>query len=512
MNIQENKRYASAGFIIDIDQHTVEANGSVVNVRPRTFTLLKLLLMQSKQVVSKEVLLESIWDDVVVDEQVLFQSISEIRQLFKNPTVIKTYPRKGYIWTCDVEEVKDGFFSRHKKALILICALLMSAALGAGFVWHHQQKNHTDSTSAPQLQNKVPSAQELALQKHDLSGSVLILPIKTSINSIEHQWVNLGGMDQLISLLRPSELAVVRDTEVVLWLMQEAQLKRDYQSDEVHKLFQHTQASAIVESLLTGNINEYRLLYKIHQSAHVSQGLIEAQSIDQALILLAEELSGKLNTQAAKNKFDYSSDYRNALLVSALELMEQENYKDAQALLKTLLETEKDNLIARRKLAESLFHLGQAEQALNVLDEAASIALAKQDFNLSRIYYWQAVIENSLQNHDAALSYLQQADAVVAEDWLYAAYIAELRGILFSQTGKVEQGISSYKNALSNYGNMFCPNGRGRTYLHLAHAYFNLGQKQQAEEQFEQAQALMQNYQLDRLQAYSDNMQNLLAN
>ncbi|OUS18629.1 hypothetical protein A9Q97_00715, partial [Rhodospirillales bacterium 47_12_T64] len=48
--------------------------------------------------------LSTVWDDVTVGEQVLFQTIRELRNLFSGLDVIKTHPRKGYAWVINVEK------------------------------------------------------------------------------------------------------------------------------------------------------------------------------------------------------------------------------------------------------------------------------------------------------------------------------------------------------------------------------------------------------------------------
>ncbi len=72
--------YTSQAFVIDPVRYVVEGPSGVINVRPKTFALLVILLQHPREVLSKAFLLETIWDDVAVGEQVLFQSIAEIRK------------------------------------------------------------------------------------------------------------------------------------------------------------------------------------------------------------------------------------------------------------------------------------------------------------------------------------------------------------------------------------------------------------------------------------------------
>ena len=82
-------------------------NDEIIKIRPKTFSLLLMFLKNPYKILSKQVLLETVWDDVEVTEQVLFQTILELRNIFNNKDVIKTHPRKGYAWVTDVEQVTE---------------------------------------------------------------------------------------------------------------------------------------------------------------------------------------------------------------------------------------------------------------------------------------------------------------------------------------------------------------------------------------------------------------------
>ena len=93
---------------------TLLLNGVVTKIRPKTFALLMLFLQHPFKVLSKQMLLDTIWDDVEVSEQVLFQTIRELRQFFVDVEVIKTHPRKGYAWIADVEEYSPQIENNQK--------------------------------------------------------------------------------------------------------------------------------------------------------------------------------------------------------------------------------------------------------------------------------------------------------------------------------------------------------------------------------------------------------------
>ena len=88
-----------------IDEHALSlqnAEGVKLNIRPKTCQLLLYLVKHEGQAIDKQTLLETVWAETVVTEQVVFQSINEIRQLFREQDVIKTIPKQRYIWLPEV--------------------------------------------------------------------------------------------------------------------------------------------------------------------------------------------------------------------------------------------------------------------------------------------------------------------------------------------------------------------------------------------------------------------------
>ena len=103
----------------------ISPDGEETIVRAKTSQVLQLLLEGKGQIQSKENILQTIWNDVVVDEQVIFQSIKELRKVFGDSDVIKTYPRKGYAWIPSIGlvaepvlESNSGLQPAHAKPLM----------------------------------------------------------------------------------------------------------------------------------------------------------------------------------------------------------------------------------------------------------------------------------------------------------------------------------------------------------------------------------------------------------
>lgn len=70
--------------------------GRRVSLRPKTAVLLKVLVQQPNQIVSKSQLAERVWGGRLVSEQSLFQAISELRAVLGDEPMIITHPNRGY--------------------------------------------------------------------------------------------------------------------------------------------------------------------------------------------------------------------------------------------------------------------------------------------------------------------------------------------------------------------------------------------------------------------------------
>ncbi len=81
-----------------------------VPVEPRAFRVLIVLLRSPQKVITKDELLNTVWDDVEVTDNSLTRSIVKLRQALgddaRSPTLIETVAKVGYRFMCPVEARK----------------------------------------------------------------------------------------------------------------------------------------------------------------------------------------------------------------------------------------------------------------------------------------------------------------------------------------------------------------------------------------------------------------------
>lgn len=85
-------------FNLDL-QALVESNGNMIPLRPQTCDVLRLLAEKAGTIVTKNQIIDRVWDGEAVSDDSIYQCISEIRQALKKTGSVKvrTVSRKGYV-------------------------------------------------------------------------------------------------------------------------------------------------------------------------------------------------------------------------------------------------------------------------------------------------------------------------------------------------------------------------------------------------------------------------------
>ena len=85
------------------DQLILYKHDEIVPLKHTQALLLDYFLTQPSGIHSKDAIMSSVWKDKVVSEQVVFQTISQLRAIFGSHA-IKTFSKKGYQWQIAIEE------------------------------------------------------------------------------------------------------------------------------------------------------------------------------------------------------------------------------------------------------------------------------------------------------------------------------------------------------------------------------------------------------------------------
>jgi TolB-like protein/DNA-binding winged helix-turn-helix (wHTH) protein/cytochrome c-type biogenesis protein CcmH/NrfG len=148
-----SKRLRFDRFVLDLGRGSLALDGSELALRPKTFAVLQHLVENSGRLVSKEELFSAVWPGIVTTDDVLVQSVSELRRALGDDSsrLIRTIPRRGYRFESEVSvlaatgepapEVIPGVPRPaeppplRRRRVILLASVTVAALFAAGALW-----------------------------------------------------------------------------------------------------------------------------------------------------------------------------------------------------------------------------------------------------------------------------------------------------------------------------------------------------------------------------------------
>ncbi len=96
---------------LDIDRRELHRGAELVDLEPKAFDLLVFLVRNNDRVVSKNELLDAVWDGRIVSESALTTRINAVRRGLGDDgatqRLIRTFTRKGVRFVGQVTEIAD---------------------------------------------------------------------------------------------------------------------------------------------------------------------------------------------------------------------------------------------------------------------------------------------------------------------------------------------------------------------------------------------------------------------
>jgi TolB-like protein/DNA-binding winged helix-turn-helix (wHTH) protein len=103
-------RYRVAQFEIDPIRHEVRRAGESVHIEPQVFDLIVHLMRNRDRIVSKDELIETIWNGRIISEAALSSRVNGARRVLgdngNDQVFIKTLHKRGFRFVADVQEVR----------------------------------------------------------------------------------------------------------------------------------------------------------------------------------------------------------------------------------------------------------------------------------------------------------------------------------------------------------------------------------------------------------------------
>jgi DNA-binding winged helix-turn-helix (wHTH) protein/tetratricopeptide (TPR) repeat protein len=99
--------YSFGEFTLDLERGGLWRGAEEVKLRPKVFEALSYLAQSPNRLVPKDELMKALWPDSFVTDDSLVQCFVELRRALGDDaaSLLKTVPRRGYVFTADVTEV-----------------------------------------------------------------------------------------------------------------------------------------------------------------------------------------------------------------------------------------------------------------------------------------------------------------------------------------------------------------------------------------------------------------------
>jgi class 3 adenylate cyclase/predicted ATPase len=114
MHVNDDKVICFQDYALNLRRGCLSQGGHDIELRPKSFALLRYLVENAGRLAAKDELIGAVWGDVAVTDASLARCVSDVRFALHDQAqqIIKTVPRRGYLFTAPVSEVVNESTTR----------------------------------------------------------------------------------------------------------------------------------------------------------------------------------------------------------------------------------------------------------------------------------------------------------------------------------------------------------------------------------------------------------------
>jgi len=129
------RSYSFGEFTLDLERGALLHRGADIELRPKSFEVLRVLVERHGRLVTKQEILDAVWGRVIVTEGSITKCLIEVRRAIddRSQQVIRTVPRRGYIFDAPVAEdarapvVQEAVVTQRQRAVFFRPSMLATA-------------------------------------------------------------------------------------------------------------------------------------------------------------------------------------------------------------------------------------------------------------------------------------------------------------------------------------------------------------------------------------------------
>ena len=191
--------YSFGEFTLDLERGALLRRGVDVELRPKSFEVLRVLVERHGRLVTKQELLDAVWGRVVVTEGSVAKCLIDIRRAIEDRTqqLIKTVPRRGYIFDApvaseDLPALQETVAAQRART-VFIRPWILAAAFGVVAsiaVWLGSVATQGDDAPRPAAETRQAPTPAIA-----------VLPFVDLSEAQDYEYLADGVAEEILDLL-----------------------------------------------------------------------------------------------------------------------------------------------------------------------------------------------------------------------------------------------------------------------------------------------------------------------
>jgi TolB-like protein/DNA-binding winged helix-turn-helix (wHTH) protein len=191
------KSYCFEAYTLDLKRGCLRKVDREIDLRPKSFEVLRHLVENAGRLVSKDELVKVVWPDVIVTDESLTQCVSEVRRALGDgeQRLIKTVPRRGYLFAAPVS------WSSAERTVFNAPKADNSAPAKAQDLGQQRLKTVAEPTRVYGASlDEVAGKSASALTLPD-TPSIAVLPFQNMSGDLEQEYFADGVVEEIITAL-----------------------------------------------------------------------------------------------------------------------------------------------------------------------------------------------------------------------------------------------------------------------------------------------------------------------